>query len=48
ELVGMVRGWTGDYEAALALCIALELVAAAIVVQRGPLSWRPAGVDGRG
>ena len=43
--VGMVRGWTGDYDAALALCIALELVAAAIVVQRGLLSWRPAAVE---
>ena len=41
-LVGMVRGWTGDYDAALALCIALELVAAVIVVQRGLPSWRPA------
>jgi len=44
--VGMVRGCTGDYDAALALCIALELVAAAIVVQRGLLSWRPAAVEG--
>ena len=44
--VGMVRGWTGDYDAALALCIALELVAAVIVVQRGLLSWRPAAVEG--
>jgi len=43
--VGMVRGWTGDYDAALALCIALELVAAVIVVQRGLLSWRPAAVE---
>jgi len=43
--VGMVRGCTGDYDAALALCIALELVAAAIVVQRGLLSWRPAAVE---
>jgi MFS family permease len=47
-LVGMVRGWSGDYDAALALCIVLELVAAAIVVQRGMLNWRPAGVEGRG
>jgi len=43
--VGMVRGCTGDYDAALALCIALELVAAVIVVQRGLLSWRPAAVE---
>jgi cyanate permease len=47
-LVGMVRGWTGDYGAALALCIVLELVAAAIVVQRGRLSWRPTAAEGRG
>jgi MFS family permease len=47
-LVGMVRSWTGDYNAALALCIALELVAAAIIVQRGRLSWRPIAVEGRG
>ena len=37
-LVGIVRGWTGDYNAALALCIALELVAAVIIIQRGRLS----------
>ena len=47
-LVGMVRGWTGDYDAALTLCIALELVAAVIVVQRGRLGWQPAVADGRG
>jgi MFS family permease len=47
-LVGLVRGWTGDYDAALALCIVLELVAAVIVVQRGRLSWRPVAVVGRG
>jgi MFS family permease len=47
-LVGMVRGWTGDYDAALALCIGLELVAAVIVVQRGLSSWRPAGAEARG
>lgn len=41
-LVGLVRGWRGDYDAALALCIALELVAAVIVMQRGLLSWRMA------
>jgi MFS family permease len=46
-LVGMVRGWSGDYDAALALCIVLELVAAAIVVQRGRLSWRPTAAEGR-
>jgi cyanate permease len=47
-LVGMVRGWTGDYDAALALCIALELVAAVIVVQRGPWGRRSAGTKSRG
>ena len=45
---GLVRGWSGDYDAALVLCIALELAAAAIVVQRGRLSWRPTAVEGRG
>nr|WP_092517858.1 MFS transporter [Afipia sp. GAS231] len=34
-LVGLVRGWSGDYDTALALCIALEVIAAVIVVQRG-------------
>jgi MFS family permease len=47
-LVGMVRDWTGGYNAALALCIALELVAAAIIIQRGRLSWRPVVAAGRG
>jgi cyanate permease len=47
-LVGMVRGWTGDYDAALALCIVLELVAAAIVIQRGPLRRGATGTKGRG
>jgi len=43
-LVGLVRGWSGDYDTALVLCIALEVIAAVIVVQRG--SSRP--VEGRG
>ena len=47
-VVGVVRGWTGDYNAALALCIVLELVAAVIVVQRGRLSLRPDALEGRG
>jgi predicted MFS family arabinose efflux permease len=47
-LAGIVRGLSGGYDAVLALCIALELVAAAIVVQRRPLSWRPAAASGRG
>jgi cyanate permease len=44
-LVGTVRDWTGGYDAALALCIALELLAAAIIVQRGRLNWRPAAAN---
>jgi MFS family permease len=47
-LAGLVRSWRGDYDAVLVLCIALELVAAAIMVQRGLLSWRPDGAEGRG
>jgi MFS family permease len=47
-LVGLVRGWSGDYAAALALCIALELIAAAIMIQRGLLSWRPTTAEERG
>jgi MFS family permease len=47
-LVGLAYGWSGGYDAALALCIALELIAAAIVVQRGRLSWRPAAAASRG
>jgi MFS family permease len=34
-LVGVVQSWSGGYDTALALCIALELIAAVIVVQRG-------------
>ena len=45
-LVGLVRAWSGNYDAVLALCIALELIAALIVMQRGLLSWRPAAVEG--
>jgi MFS family permease len=40
-LAGLVYGWSGGYDAVLALCIALELVAAALVLQRGLLRWRP-------
>jgi MFS family permease len=43
-LVGLVRSWSGGYDTALVLCIALELIAAVIVVQRG----RPAATEGRG
>jgi MFS family permease len=42
-LVGLVRSWSGDYTAALLLCIALEIVAAAIVVQREPAAPVPTG-----
>ncbi|GAC1509356.1 MAG: MFS transporter [Bradyrhizobium sp.] len=34
-LVGLVRGWSGDYDTALVLCVMLEVIAAVIVVQRG-------------
>jgi cyanate permease len=34
-LVGLVRGWSGDYGAALALCISLQLLAATIVLKAG-------------
>jgi MFS family permease len=46
-LVGLVRSWRGDYDTALALCIALELVAAVIVIQRW-LSSRRSAATGRG
>jgi len=44
-LVGLVRGWSGDYHAPLVMCIALELAAAAIVIQRWPLAWRPQSAE---
>jgi MFS family permease len=34
-LIGVVRGWSSDYDAALLVCIVLQLVAAAIVARRG-------------
>lgn len=34
-LIGVIRGWSNDYDAALLVCIVLELVAAAIVARRG-------------
>jgi MFS family permease len=40
-LAGLVYGWSGGYDAVLALCIALELVGAALVLQRGLFRWRP-------
>ena len=39
-LIGLIRGWSSDYDAALLVCIALELVAAAIVVRPGFLIWQ--------
>ena len=36
-LVGLVYGWSGNYDTSLVLCMVLELAAAAIVVQHGPL-----------
>jgi MFS family permease len=39
-LIGMIRGWSSDYNAALLACIALQLVAAAIVVRPGFLIWQ--------
>jgi cyanate permease len=42
-LLGMVRGATGGYTAALLLCLVLKLVAAAIVLLRPP---RPPKSDG--
>ena len=39
-LIGVIRGWNSDYDAALLVCIALELVAAAIVYRPGFLIWR--------
>jgi MFS family permease len=47
-LLGVVRGWSGDYHMALVLCIALELLAAGLVVERRLLVWRPASAEGRG
>ncbi len=33
-LIGLVRGWSGNYDAALVLCIALQLAAAMVVAGR--------------
>jgi cyanate permease len=40
-LIGVIRGWSSDYDAALLVCIVLELVAAAIVARRGFLIAQP-------
>jgi cyanate permease len=34
-LIGVVRSWSGGYDTPLALCIALQLIAAAMVLWRG-------------
>jgi MFS family permease len=47
-LLGLVRGWSGDYHMALVLCIGLELVAAALVIERRLLVWRPASTESKG
>lgn len=46
-LVGIVRGWSGDYRMALMLCIALQLSAIVVVLQPRLSRSRPA-VEGRG
>lgn len=47
-LLGLVQSWRGDYDAAFLLCVALELVAAAIVVQRGSPAWQSSSAHGGG
>lgn len=47
-LIGVIRGWSSDYDAALLVCIVLELVAAAIVARPGFLIWQPATPEERG
>ena len=39
-LIGVIRGWSSDYDAALLVCIVLELVGAAIVARPGFLIWQ--------
>jgi MFS family permease len=46
-LIGVIRGWSSDYDAALLVCIVLQLVAAAIVARRGFLIAQPAP-EGKG
>jgi MFS family permease len=47
-LLGLVQSWSGGYDMALGLCIALELTAAAIVVQARFPGWRPGVAEGLG
>ena len=42
--LGIVQSWSVGYQTPVALCVALQLIAAVIVVQRG----RPAAAEGRG
>ena len=46
-LIGVIRGWSSNYDAALLVCIVLQLVAAAIVARPGFLIWQ-ATPGGRG
>jgi cyanate permease len=46
-LIGVIRGWSSDYDAALLVCIVLQLVAAAMVARRGFLIAQPAP-EGKG
>jgi MFS family permease len=46
-LIGVIRGWSRDYDTALLVCIVLELVAAAIVARPGFLIAQPAEERGR-
>ena len=45
-LIGVIRGWSSDYDAALLVCIVLELVAAAIVARPGFLMPQRRGESG--
>jgi hypothetical protein len=47
-LIGVIRGWSSDYAAALLVCIVLELVAAAIVARPGFFIAQPAPPEERG
>ncbi len=44
-LIGLVRGWSGDYRLALVFCIALQLTAAVIVLQQRVPLRRPAEAE---
>jgi MFS family permease len=42
-LIGVIRSWSRDYDAALLACIVLELIAAAIVMRGGVLAAQSGG-----